>query len=139
MSGKRCQHWQGTWEFCTWVVNIASLEMKKFSLVTFFILAACADPAAWENECRSKFSNEAQVSMCVSNAKVEYSQRMENISQALSGMTLQGQQQSGYVAPRRSSLMRTLRGQWLQNGSRMCQYSDGTVMNIGVGVCPTSI
>jgi hypothetical protein len=86
-----------------------------------------------------KYSKEADVSTCVSNARFEYSERMESISQALSGMTLQGQQQSRYEAPRRSGLLRTLRAQWLQNGRRMCQYSDGTVMNIGVGVCPTSI
>lgn len=29
--------------------------------------------------------------------------------------------------------------QWINNGSRFCQYSNGTVLNIGVGVCPLSI
>lgn len=33
-----------------------------------------------------------------------------------------------------------LQNQWLNNsGQRMCQYGNGTVLNIGVGVCPLSI
>lgn len=33
-----------------------------------------------------------------------------------------------------------LTNQWLNgSGQRMCQYGNGTVLNIGVGVCPLSI
>lgn len=32
-----------------------------------------------------------------------------------------------------------LEDQWVKNGSRFCKYSDGTVMNVGVKVCPLSI
>lgn len=113
--------------------------MKQFTLLSFLIIAACADPDAWEDECRSKYSDEVAIEMCVSNERAGYSQRMSNLSQAMSGMTLQGQQQSGFAPPQNIGLMRTLRGQWVQNGRRMCRYSDGTVMNIGVGVCPRSI
>lgn len=28
---------------------------------------------------------------------------------------------------------------WFQNGNQMCQYSDGTVLNMGGKSCPTSI
>ena len=27
-------------------------------------------------------------------------------------------------------------GSWLVNGNRMCSYSDGSVINIGTGICP---
>lgn len=33
-----------------------------------------------------------------------------------------------------------LTGQWLNNmGQRMCQYGNGTVLNVGVNICPLSI
>ena len=33
-----------------------------------------------------------------------------------------------------------LTNQWLSsNGNRMCQYSNGTVLNVGYRVCPLSI
>jgi hypothetical protein len=113
--------------------------MKSRILLGFLLLAACANPSAWEDECRSKYTNEIAIEMCVSNARADYRQSMDNLSQSLSGMTLQGQQQGGYAAPQSRGLIRTLRRQWVQNGNRMCQYSDGTVMNIGVGVCRPSI
>lgn len=28
---------------------------------------------------------------------------------------------------------------WFQDGRLMCQYSNGTVLNIGSGVCPSTI
>jgi hypothetical protein len=28
---------------------------------------------------------------------------------------------------------------WFQNGNQMCEYSDGTVLNVGGRTCPTSI
>lgn len=59
----------------------------------------------------------------------------QNVSKSLNSMTINGQQQHNAT----TSLYRGLRGQWVQNGNRMCRYSDGTVMNIGVGVCPISI
>ena len=59
----------------------------------------------------------------------------QNVSKSLNSMTINGQQQNHAS----SGLLRSLRGQWMQNGNRMCRYSDGTVMNIGVGVCPISI
>mgnify|MGYP006875464833 CR=1 FL=1 len=57
-------------------------------------LAACASPETWEAECREKYASEAAVARCVGNARAEYSQRMNNISQSLKSMTLSGQQQS---------------------------------------------
>jgi hypothetical protein len=33
-----------------------------------------------------------------------------------------------------------LTGQWVSgNGSRMCQYGNGTVLNVGYSICPLSI
>ena len=32
-----------------------------------------------------------------------------------------------------------LKKQWLEKGNRMCQYGNGTVLNIGIGLCPLSI
>lgn len=29
--------------------------------------------------------------------------------------------------------------EWFQNGSQMCEYSNGTVLNVGGSTCPTSI
>lgn len=29
--------------------------------------------------------------------------------------------------------------QWVQNGQQMCKYDNGTILNIGVGVCPMQI
>lgn len=113
--------------------------MKQMSILGFLFMAACADPKAWEDECRLKYSDEVAVEMCVSNERAGYSQRMNNLSQAMSGLTLQGQPHGGFAPSQNIGLMRNLRAQWVQNGGRMCRYSDGTVMNIGVGVCPRSI
>ena len=30
-------------------------------------------------------------------------------------------------------------GQWYENGSQMCRYGNGTVLNMGVRLCPLSI
>lgn len=32
-----------------------------------------------------------------------------------------------------------LEAQWYQNGSQMCRYGNGTVLNVGARVCPLSI
>lgn len=32
-----------------------------------------------------------------------------------------------------------LTSQWYQNGSNMCQYGNGTVLNMGASMCPLSI
>ena len=29
--------------------------------------------------------------------------------------------------------------QWISRGNQFCEYQNGTVLNIGVGVCPLSI
>lgn len=29
--------------------------------------------------------------------------------------------------------------QWFQNGNQMCRYDNGTVLNVGVRLCPLSI
>jgi len=29
--------------------------------------------------------------------------------------------------------------QWIESGNQMCKYSNGTVLNIGVGVCALTI
>ncbi|MEH6789947.1 hypothetical protein [Parasphingorhabdus sp.] len=29
--------------------------------------------------------------------------------------------------------------EWFENGSQMCKYDDGTILNVGGGRCPTSI
>lgn len=29
--------------------------------------------------------------------------------------------------------------QWVDRGQRFCKYGNGTVLNVGVNVCPTSI
>jgi hypothetical protein len=30
-------------------------------------------------------------------------------------------------------------GQWYENGSQMCRYDNGTVLNVGYRICPLSI
>jgi hypothetical protein len=46
----------------------------------------------------------------------------------------------GISATANAQVQAYLRNQWLnERGQRMCQYSNGTVLNIGVGVCPVSI
>ena len=32
-----------------------------------------------------------------------------------------------------------LRDQWMDGGKRFCRYSNGTVLNVGVSLCPLSI
>lgn len=32
-----------------------------------------------------------------------------------------------------------LESQWLEGANRMCKYTNGTVLNVGVGLCPLSI
>jgi len=29
--------------------------------------------------------------------------------------------------------------QWLEGGNRMCKYGNGTVLNMGISLCPLSI
>ena len=29
--------------------------------------------------------------------------------------------------------------QWFHNGNQMCEYSNGTVLNVGARICPLSI
>lgn len=46
----------------------------------------------------------------------------------------------GISANANAQVQAFLQKQWLnERGQRMCQYSNGTVLNIGVGVCPVSI
>ena len=35
-----------------------------------------------------------------------------------------------------SGLLHRNTGTWLDRGNRMCSYSDGTIINIGGGICP---
>ncbi len=30
-------------------------------------------------------------------------------------------------------------GQWMERGNRFCRYGNGTVLNVGVSLCPLSI
>ena len=32
-----------------------------------------------------------------------------------------------------------LTSQWVEKGNQMCRYGNGTVLNVGVNVCPLSI
>ena len=32
-----------------------------------------------------------------------------------------------------------LTSQWFENGSQMCRYDNGTVLNVGMRICPLSI
>lgn len=32
-----------------------------------------------------------------------------------------------------------LTDQWVKNGNRFCKYGNGTVLNVGVSLCPLSI
>jgi hypothetical protein len=32
-----------------------------------------------------------------------------------------------------------LESQWMDGGNRFCKYTDGTVLNVGVRLCPLSI
>lgn len=32
-----------------------------------------------------------------------------------------------------------LKSQWFKDGNRMCEYGNGTVLNVGVNLCPLSI
>lgn len=32
-----------------------------------------------------------------------------------------------------------LTAQWFENGSQMCRYGNGTVLNVGARICPLSI
>jgi hypothetical protein len=43
-----------------------------------------------------------------------------------------------FVGPAHA-LMSFLVAQWYENGSQMCRYDNGTVLNVGVSLCPLSI
>ncbi len=32
-----------------------------------------------------------------------------------------------------------LEDEWMRNGDQMCQYDNGTVLNVGIRICPLSI
>ncbi len=32
-----------------------------------------------------------------------------------------------------------LEDQWVKGGNRFCKYGNGTVLNVGVGLCPLSV
>ena len=69
----------------------------------------------------------------------EQSQRLMAISGGLraASQSLQASENANYMQP--SMMTRHLRNQWLVRGGRMCQYSDGTVLNMGINLCPLSI
>lgn len=37
------------------------------------------------------------------------------------------------------ALTHFLVGQWYEGGSQMCRYDNGTVLNVGIRLCPLSI
>lgn len=43
------------------------------------------------------------------------------------------------AAPALAQMQYFLVRQWYDRGNLFCQYQNGTVLNIGVGVCPLSI
>lgn len=61
--------------------------MKVKLLFSVLLLAACAEPETWESDCRSKYSDQVAIEMCVSNARSDYKDRMTNVSAALSRMS----------------------------------------------------
>jgi hypothetical protein len=67
----------------------------------------------------------------------EFSNRMTNVAAALNGMTMSGNTGNVQTAPANNTgRLVYLQNQWVNNGNRMCQYSDGSVLNIGFGMCP---
>jgi len=44
-----------------------------------------------------------------------------------------------FVANSASAMTYFLVNQWYSQGNQMCQYGDGTVLNVGVRICPLSI
>jgi hypothetical protein len=38
-----------------------------------------------------------------------------------------------------AQIVHFLVAQWIENGSRMCKYDNGTVLNMGISLCPLSI
>ena len=38
-----------------------------------------------------------------------------------------------------AQVMYQLTAQWVENGNRLCKYSDGTVLNVGINLCALSI
>lgn len=32
-----------------------------------------------------------------------------------------------------------LTAQWMENGNRFCRYDNGTVLNVGINLCPLTI
>ena len=43
------------------------------------------------------------------------------------------------AAPVAAQMTHYLVRQWFSNGSQFCQYSNGTVLNMGARICPLSI
>lgn len=43
------------------------------------------------------------------------------------------------TVPAQAAMTWYLTKQWLDKGSRFCQYGNGTVLNVGYKVCPLSI
>jgi hypothetical protein len=42
-------------------------------------------------------------------------------------------------APAQAERTYYLESQWVKNGNRFCKYSDGSVLNVGVRLCPLTI
>lgn len=43
------------------------------------------------------------------------------------------------ATPAAAQMTHYLVAQWFANGSQMCRYSNGTVLNMGARICPLSI
>jgi hypothetical protein len=43
------------------------------------------------------------------------------------------------AVPASAQMTHYLVSQWFANGSQMCRYSNGTVLNMGARICPLSI
>ena len=46
---------------------------------------------------------------------------------------------TAFVSLSQAQFMHQLVEQWVENGSRFCKYSNGTVLNVGISLCQLSI
>lgn len=112
--------------------------MKKIwlSSLSLAALAACAVP---EETCEGYGFEPGTTAyaQCLMQVKAENSDSWQRVAASLDGMTMSGNTGNVQTAPTNSTgRLVYLQNQWVNNGNRMCQYSDGSVSNIGVGVCP---
>lgn len=113
-------------------------RMSTYQLCEALLLGRINPPDLFESQLRGRGESCEKYVPMVALRQQQRANESAALFQA-SQLLLQQQAAPPALAPIGSGFMRPLRNQWIYGGNQMCQYSDGTVMNMGIGICPLQL